>query len=308
MIVLDTTHMADRAIAEGIQIKFQRFDHKSMKMFVAVIPCYHCYKYDHQRRHCKMPKEYRICSICAKVGHTYSLYKEKEEKCINCQGDHRTLAARCPERKKMIKNKLRGRRNQSTTRKEMTQNMVMEEIHKTKLPENYLAVMAAAITVAEKRETETPEVFQYIIDEMLKANNIPLVKFLETLISGYKERQSHARDGQKKKEKRDRKRQRSSTDREVLERDREVEEIKEDYVLLLDGTWAPRSSVRTPLVTPASTPASTPAPTPFPTPVPALDITPGTILQTTLAQTPVPSPRREGGAVAKKPKQQEKQK
>ena len=109
-----------------------------------------------------MPEEYQICSICAKVGHTYSSCKENKEKCINCQGKHRTLAARCPERRKIIKDKLRERRKQSTTRKEITKNVVVEEIHRIKLPENYLAVMAVAITIAEKREMEIPGVYIYV--------------------------------------------------------------------------------------------------------------------------------------------------
>ena len=57
-----------------------------------------------------------------------------------------------------------------------------------KLPDNYLAVMAAAITPTEKRDTEVPSIFQFIMDEMLKANNIPTVKFPETVVSGCKEK------------------------------------------------------------------------------------------------------------------------
>ena len=47
--------------------------------------------------------------------------------------------------------------------------------------------MAAAITLAEKRETEIPGIFQYIMNEMLAANNIPKVKFPLSVVSGYKD-------------------------------------------------------------------------------------------------------------------------
>ena len=240
-IIFDTIQMADKAIEERIQIKFQRFDNKTMEkeMFVTIIPCYRCYKYDHQGRHCAKSDEYQIYSICAKVGHTYSSCKEKKERCINCQGDHRILSASCPERKKIIKNKIRERRNQSKTRKEITQNVVMEEIHKTKLPENYLVVMTAAITIAKKREAKTPGVFQYTVDEMISANSIPLVKFLETLILGYKGRQSQVRDDQnkkkRKKEKRKRKRQRSSTEWRFWGETREWKRNKKDVYCRLMG-------------------------------------------------------------------------
>ena len=71
-----------------------------------------------------------------------------------------------------------------------------------KLPDNYLAVMAAAITLAEKRETEVPSTFQFIMDEMLKANNIPTVKFPETVISGYKDINTDGRKKESEKRKR----------------------------------------------------------------------------------------------------------
>ena len=62
-----------------------------------------------------------------------------------------------------------------------TQPMSME-MSTLRLPENYLAVMAAAITTTEKRETEVPGSFQYILDEMLKANGIPEVRFPKSVI------------------------------------------------------------------------------------------------------------------------------
>ena len=75
-------------------------------------------------------------------------------------------------------------------------------IQTTKLPENYLAVMTATITIADKREAEVPGIFQYIVDEMLEANGIPRVIFPKSVISGY--------SGKTYEEKESRKRQRSS--------------------------------------------------------------------------------------------------
>ena len=75
------------------------------------------------------------------------------------------------------------------------------EMSKLKLPENYLAVMAAAVTIAEKRETEMPGSFQYIFDEMLKANGIPEVKVPKSVIDFNKQREStedNERDSRKR--------------------------------------------------------------------------------------------------------------
>ena len=53
------------------------------------------------------------------------------------------------------------------------------------LPRNYLTVVASAITLATIRESECPEVYQYIVDEMYRANDLPVVKFPFTVITGY---------------------------------------------------------------------------------------------------------------------------
>ena len=58
----------------------------------------------------------------------------------------------------------------------------------TKLPENYLAVMAATMTVTDKREIEVPRIFSYVVSEMLDANGIPSVNFPESVISTYKQK------------------------------------------------------------------------------------------------------------------------
>ena len=58
----------------------------------------------------------------------------------------------------------------------------------TKLCDNYLAVMTAAITLAEKWEVVVLGIFQYIMDEMLSANDLPKVKFPTTVISDYQHR------------------------------------------------------------------------------------------------------------------------
>ena len=151
-------------------------------MFMPVVPCYRCYSYAHLKRNCTKPQEYQICSICAREGHYYTECQDKDHpKCINCGGDQCTLVAKCQKRKEVIKIKVRERRakSRSAVRSNITYATQPStvELTKQRLPENYLAVMATAITLAEKRETESPGSFQFIIDEMMKANDMPKVKF-----------------------------------------------------------------------------------------------------------------------------------
>ena len=286
-LIFERSQIADRVVEEGLKIKFQKFQKTNIEkeIFIPIVPCFKCFSYEHLRRNCPKPDEYRICSSCAIEGHLYTDCSSDFVRCIGCGANHRTLAAKCPIRKEIIRNKIKEKRVRSRSaydrdRGGLTQTQTtatLLQAQTTKLPEHYLAVMAAAITRADKREAEVPGSFQFIINEMLKANKVPEVKFPESVISGFKDQ---GKEGEK------RKRQRSSDEAEATGGGKTME-----YKLLSDGTWVP---VTTPSVTPLSTPAATPAPTPLGTPTP----TPAP----TSASTPVTSPQRPGGAVPKKHK------
>ena len=306
-VMFATAEAADSAVESGISVGYQRFVGKNInkEIFVPIIPCYRCYQYDHQKKDCLKPAEYQICSNCSRVGHNYEQCESSTIRCINCRGEHRTLAARCPVRKQIVKNKIKERRDKSKSKVQEDDRLDRAEL---KLPENYLAVMAAAITLAEKREIEIPGIFQFIMDEMLAANKIPKVNFPISVVSGYKER------GQSSKDQRERKRMRSSTDVAILDEDVLVEgqslakdsmdfEEEEQEVptehrskVTADGRLFLSTdtdfSAATPAPTPSATPSVTPAETPAPTP----------------ASTPVTSPKREEKKPTKQPKLQEKPK
>ena len=170
---------------------------------------------------------------------------------------------------------------------------VTTETLKVKLPENYLAVMAATITLAEKRETEYPGSYQVVVDEMLEANGIPPVRFPDTVVRNF---QSQF------KNKESRKRQRSQMEDTPIPEEASSQASQESempsYVLTSEGIWRLATEVATlaptPIHTPVSTPIQTPAPTPIQTPAPTPAQTP--------ASTPTTSPKRETGAKAKVPR------
>ena len=185
-IVFNETGDADKTVREGFKIYFQFFQGKNIEkeLFVPIVPCYRCYSYTHQKKACPKPEGYKVCSNCSEEGHLYTECNSETNKCINCNNDHRTLAARCPKRKELIRSKVREIRERSKSRNRPdTIETTTRDMLKLKLPENYLTVMAATITLADKRETEVPGTFQYICDEILKANGIPLVKFPDTVVN-----------------------------------------------------------------------------------------------------------------------------
>ena len=170
-VIFHTSEIADKAVKEGLSISFQKFDGRNIEKeeFIPVVPCYRYYNYEHQKRHCSKAADYKFCSNCAAEGHTFNDCNVTILKCIDCGKDHRTLVAKCAIRKTIIRNKIKEKRARSRSRTR-GETVSQSNMMRAKLPENYLAVMAATITIADKREAEVPGIFNLIVKEMLKAN------------------------------------------------------------------------------------------------------------------------------------------
>ena len=227
-IIFESAQTADKIVKEGLVIYFQKFEGKNVEkeIFIPITPCFKCYRYDHLKRNCPKPNDFKICSNCSGEGHVYTECSSLAFKCINCQEDHRTLAAKCPIRKSIVKQKIKERKEGRDKSKTRIQESIPVGIGPTQIPEKYLAVMAATSIIADRL---VPGVFQFVVDEMLRANDMPNVKFPEFVIRGYKV--------PKQKEtvrKQDRKRMRSSTDGDFLE------EGLIDSEHLIDESLAPR--------------------------------------------------------------------
>ena len=194
--------------------------------------------------------------------------------------DHRTLGQNAPKRKEVIRTKIceKRARAKSIPRPTNESQPMVAEASKIKLPENYLAVMAAAVTIAEKREAEAPGSFRFIIDEIPKANGIPQVKLSQSVIK-YQNSEGEGATGRES-----RKRQHSYEGSRIPIR-REPIEPKGEYVLMPDGFWYLKTA--TPATAPSQSTHTTPAPTP----------------QTSSTPTPTPTPatsERQTGAIKKK--------
>ena len=98
--MFQTAELAEDVDKNGIEITFQKFAGRNVdkEIFVSIILCYRCYGHYHQKRNCTKAEYYQICS-------NYTNCKSKMLKCINGWGDHRTLVARCPKRKDIVKKK-----------------------------------------------------------------------------------------------------------------------------------------------------------------------------------------------------------
>ena len=194
-IVCKSPSVADQIAENGITIFSQRFDGRSLEreVYINVTPCMRCYKYDHFTKKCKAPESYKICSECAGMDHRFGECQSQHKKCINCGQNHRTLAYKCPKRKEVVKQKIKEKKEKAQKIPESDLRRAVEGQVREDLPDNYLAVVASAMVLADIREKECPGVYQYIVEEMYRANGLPLVKFPATVVAGYEHHRTKKR-------------------------------------------------------------------------------------------------------------------
>ena len=196
-IKFENASMTKAACDKGILIYNQSFPPSSVErdIFIQLIPCYKCYKYDHKSEACITPNV-TLCSECAADDHIYRNCRSENKKCLNCKGNHRTFAARCPVRKNLInerKKEIRERsRSRSRSRSEgrtptysyaqATQrgtNAVRGQIINFERTD-YVKI-ASSIVFAHIMEGVVPGSFHQNIKEMYKLNGLPEVKFPENI-------------------------------------------------------------------------------------------------------------------------------
>ena len=105
-ITFETNEMAVKALSSGVKLFNLSIPASNIiqEEYVNLIVCYKCYAIDdHQAATCSKPKEYKICSTCAVICHTFKHCTSTTKKCVNCGGPHSTLAMSCPDRKRIIR-------------------------------------------------------------------------------------------------------------------------------------------------------------------------------------------------------------
>ena len=198
-IKMQNPQMATKATNDGITVLYQRIPakHIEKETFVKIIPCYNCYAYTHKTRECPIGKQ-TLCAFYGANNHIQQQCKETEPKCINCNGRHRTLAAACPKRKEIIKNKGKEirERSRSRSRARQAQSYAGATTSNTQQPQtsmlsntnademkNLISKIITSITFAHYLEAFQPGSFQGNIDKMFEINGIPKVNFPTDIVT-----------------------------------------------------------------------------------------------------------------------------
>lgn len=103
-IQFTTTRTTKKATEYGLLALCMSIPEYRIKLeeYTPISICIRCYKLDdHFSSNCPKDHSYKICSECAATGHTWRESLTDVKKWINSSGPHRTLAYKCPKKKKI---------------------------------------------------------------------------------------------------------------------------------------------------------------------------------------------------------------
>ena len=202
-----TNQMAQTALKKGLVVLYQSIPANKIEkeIFVKLTPCRNCYDYDHREKDCPIEKKMR-CTFCAGE-HRQNECTAKDPMCINCGGQHRTLAAAYKVRKDLIKKRSKEIRDRSRSRsrartathyatysaaiqlgasetrgpgtRQMDEPMMSKEESKL-----MMTTIMSAIIYAQYMEAVEPGSYQRNIDEIYKLNGLPPIKFPPPRMTG----------------------------------------------------------------------------------------------------------------------------
>lgn len=123
-LILPDTSIANKILESGFNLFNTRVTPQQIEpeKFTHLLICYKCYKIeDHPTKDC--PSNTIICSECSEIGHTFRNCSNPTKACINCpapHNNHRTLAAKCPYRKRKIEQKEQQQKDQEDNQQRET--------------------------------------------------------------------------------------------------------------------------------------------------------------------------------------------
>ena len=173
-------------MTEGLRAFITKINTNQMtpETFTHLLICFKCYKYEqHATKDCT---ETEIkCSECAQTGHTFQNCTNTTKRCLNCPTNdnfHRTLAAKCPYRKKTIDNKNRQQNEKQTTEQNKTYAAIAQAAIKQTLPQSKISTpkitltnkthlkLTALILEAHIASLHCPQQYGKILSQSLKDN------------------------------------------------------------------------------------------------------------------------------------------
>ncbi len=172
---------AKKATEKGILCFHMSISPYTIKIedYIPLLTCLKCYAIeDHTTPNCPKSKTFKICSECSSPDHTWrECSTNTQKKCINCEGEHRTLANKCPLRKKAIEEKRQQKKNNNSNVAATNNNsaQINNAITFPTLEKETATKMIACMMRAHLINAANPGTYNSEFNRALKLNNLPPV-------------------------------------------------------------------------------------------------------------------------------------
>lgn len=179
-ITFTKTNLAKKTTETGLRMFSMSIPPHQIEQdtYIEIKCCMKCYKMeDHFTSECPKPQGYKICSECAEEGHIWTECPNERKKCINCEGEHRTLAMKCLLRKEVIKQKRQTKKENpsySNVAKRNTNNQQTTKYNEMPCisPSTHTLIYDCFVH-AHIVNVGKPGSFQETLNKTRKANNLP---------------------------------------------------------------------------------------------------------------------------------------
>lgn len=176
-VIFSQTAPAQKSKEQGLKMFNMRVPPHQIKEqeFTPLNTCMRCYAVEeHFTNQCPKPSDYVICSECGSLEHKWFDCNIAKKECINCHGEHRTLAYKCPTRKKAaeaVKEKKKTTTHASYSRAASSQPVHAEPLFSSEAANKILTCLLQAHLM----NTSEPGCFQTVLNDMLERNGLPKV-------------------------------------------------------------------------------------------------------------------------------------
>ena len=195
-IRMQNTQMVNKAKSSGLLMygNFINSYNINEEVFIKLNYCSKCYSYEHHKNDCNKG-DIRWCANCADKNHTFRDCKSNKLKCLNCGGEHHTLAMRCPRRKEIIRNKSKNVRERlNTLRQTNTESYARKVVEGTQkisvnptggipgmlnsfITEKKVTAIVSSIWYATVKANGNGKAFKAYAEKMFKLNGLEEVIF-----------------------------------------------------------------------------------------------------------------------------------
>ena len=175
-ITFSNEAMASKALQQGLPLMSLFIPGYDMVRdnYVFIPMCFRCYAINsHTTKKCPKSPSYKICSLCSSTDHTWKQCTSSNKSCINCSGDHSTMAFTCPKKQEFINTQVRKPSNFSSAIQTPVSTVSHNEPKTVAVDNSIVAKTVSCVVLSLFGNYENPDKFKSTLNVLLADNGLP---------------------------------------------------------------------------------------------------------------------------------------